>query len=132
MPTPQTFVRDAAGKLAIVNGSLQLTTTLKDYVLAAIQERVSLFAGEWFLDAREGIPYFRIVSERPDLGLLRSLYRRAVAAVPGVGDVTRCEVTFDSARRHLTVLVDVTLTDGEVVTNQPYIVPWISTGSVSA
>jgi hypothetical protein len=131
MATPQTFVRDSAGKLAIVNGSLQLTTTLQDYVLAAIQERVAMFAGEWFLDKREGIPYFKIVSERPDLGLLRSLYRRAVAAVPGVADVTRCEVTFDSPRRELTVLVDCTLTDGEVITAQPYIVPWISTGSTA-
>lgn len=132
MPTPQTFVRDSAGKLAIVNGSLQLTTTLKDYVVAAIKERVSMFAGEWYLDTREGIPYFRVVSERPDLRLLKSLYRRAVLAVPGVADITLCELSFDGPRRELTVLIDCTLTDGEVITNQPYIVPWIATGSTTA
>ena len=132
MPTPQTFARDSGGKLAITNGSLQLTTTLKEYVLAAIQERVSMFAGEWFLDTREGIPYFKIVSERPDLRLLKSLYRRAVLAVPGVADVTLLEVSFDGPRRNLTVLIDCTLDDGEVITSQPYIVPWIATGSTTA
>lgn len=132
MTTPQTIARDpATGDLAIVNGSIQLTSTLAEYVVAAIQERLSMFAGEWYLDTREGVPYFRIVSERPDVRLLRSLFRRAVLAVPGVDDVTLLEVEFQSRTRDLLVTIDVTLTDGEVLTDVPFIVPWTPTGATA-
>lgn len=88
-----------------------------------------MFAGEWYLDTREGIPYFRIVSTRPDISLLRSLFRRAVLAVPGVADVTRIALVFDGRARELTVTIDATLTDGTVVTDVPFLVPWIVTNS---
>lgn len=103
--------------------------TLQDYVVAHIAECLSMFAGEWYLDTREGIPYFTIVSTRPDLSLLRGLFRRAVLAVPGVGDVTGIALSFDGKHRALTVVISATLTDGTVLTNVPYLVPWIVTNS---
>ncbi len=130
MPTPQTFARDpSTGFLSLAGGGLSLTTTLKDYVIAHIAECLSMFAGEWYLDTREGIPYFKIVSTRPDMPLLRSLFQRGVAAVPGVGDVTRIDLAFDGQTRTLTVVVSCVLTDGEVLTNVPYLVPWIVTNN---
>ena len=89
-----------------------------------------MFAGEWFLDTREGIPYFRIVSERPDMSLLRSLFRRALLAVPGVADVGRISTAFEGRTRLLSVVADnVTLTDGEVIPEVPFLVPWIVTNT---
>lgn len=129
MAIPQTFARDASGDLSLAGGSLSLTTTLKDYVVAHIAECLSMFAGEWYLDTREGVPYFQIVSNRPDLSLLRSLFRRAVLAVPGVADVKAISLVFDGKTRALSVTVSVTLTDGEVLTNVPYLVPWIVTNN---
>ncbi len=130
MGTPRTFQRDpSTGFLSLAGGSLTRTSTLKDYVQIHIAECLGLFAGEWFLDTREGIPYFRIVSERPDMRLLRSLFRRAVLAVPGVADVTRIALSFDGPTRVLSVTVDATLTDGEVITARPYLVPWIVTNT---
>lgn len=129
MATPQTFNRQANGDLSLDGGGLSLTATLAEYVRWHIQECLSLFAGEWYLDTREGIPYFKVVQGRPDLALLRSLYRRAVLAVPGVADVTRIDLQFDGATRELAVLIDCTLTDGEVITAAPYLVPWVITNA---
>lgn len=129
MGTPRTFAQTPTGDLDITGGGLALTTTLKEYVRLHIGECLSMFAGEWFLDTREGIPYFDVVSHRPDLRLLRSLFRRGVLAVPGVADVTRIDVAFDSERRVLNVTVDAKLTTGDVITNVPYLVPWIVTNT---
>lgn len=127
MATPRTFARDGAGDLSLAGGGLSLTTTLRAYVVAHIAECLSMFAGEWFLDTREGIPYFQIVSTRPDLALLRSLFRRAVLAVPGVADVTSIDLVFDGPTRNLTVTISATLTDGDVITAVPFLVPWTVT-----
>lgn len=129
MATPQTLARDPSGDLSLVGANLSLTTTLQDYVIAAIAERLSMFAGEWYLDTREGVPYFKIVSTRPDMSLLRSLFRRAILGVPGVQDVTRIDLTFDGRTRGLSVLANCTLTDGTVITDVPYLVPWVITNS---
>jgi hypothetical protein len=130
MATPKTVARDpATGFVSLVGGGLSTTTTLKDYVICAIASRLSMFAGEWYLDTREGVPYFKIVSTRPDMALLRSLYRRAVLAVPGVSDVTNVQLSFDGRTRGLSVVISCTLTDGDVITNVPYLVPWIVTNS---
>jgi hypothetical protein len=126
--TPQTLARDpSTGYLSLAGGTLSLTTTLRDYCLVAIGEKLRMFAGEWYLDTREGIPYFKIVSTRPDIPLLRSLFRRAVLAVPGVADVTSIGLNFDGKTRTLSVAVSCTLTDGDVITDVPYLVPWIVT-----
>jgi hypothetical protein len=127
--TPQTFARDASGDLSLEGAGLSLTTTLRDYVIAHIAECLSMFAGEWYLDTREGIPYFKVVSTRPDMALLRSLFRRAVLAVPGVADVTAIALVFDGKTRTLSVTISATLTDGDVLTNVPYLVPWIVTNT---
>lgn len=129
MGTPRTYKQTPGGDLDVSSGSLEVTSTLKEYVQVHAGECLALFAGEWFLDTREGIPYFKIVSTRPDMNLLRSLYRRALLAVPGVADVPRIALAFDGKTRTLTVTADVALTDGTVITAVPYLVPWIVTNT---
>jgi hypothetical protein len=129
MATPVTFARDPSGDLSLDGAGLSLTTTLRDYVIAHIAECLSMFAGEWYLDTREGIPYFKIISTRPDMALLRSLYTRAIDAVPGVASVLKIDLTFDGKTRTLSVVASAQLTDGDVITNVPYLVPWIVTNT---
>lgn len=112
---------------------LDSDASLSAYVAQHIPECLSLFAGENYLDTREGFPYFRVVQGRPDLALLRSLYLRAIKAVPGVADVGNVVLAFDSRARMLSVAAGpVTLTDGTVLPNVAFLVPWIATQSGGA
>ena len=61
---------------------------------AAIEQQVRLrcryFEGSWFLDERQGIPYFRsILIKAPDLQVVESLFRAAIRDTPGISTVNR-------------------------------------------
>jgi hypothetical protein len=72
--------------------------------------------GEWFLDKRLGVPYFKhILIKNPDLGLVRSLYRRILQGVPTVASIERLVLTLDKGKRELTVDWKVTLFSGITV-----------------
>ena len=94
---------------------------------AAIEQQVRFrcryFEGEWFLDERQGIPYFRnILIKAPDLELVESLFRTAVRTTPGISIVTSAELTIDAATRTLTVQFTATMDTGEVLVFSPFIV----------
>ena len=105
-----------SGDLDLSQG-LRLTSDLRTYVAQQLDNRLSLFVGEWFLDLRLGIPYWeRIIGQKPDLLLLRTLFLRAIRETPGVASVPKLELAFDRAARTLTVEGEVTLLDGSKIT----------------
>jgi len=94
---------------------------------AAIEQQVRLrvryFEGSWFLDERQGIPYFRsILIKAPDLELVESLFRTAIRGTPGISTVNSMELTLDTPTRALTVRFTATMDTGEVLVFSPFIV----------
>jgi len=94
---------------------------------AAIEQQVRLrvryFEGSWFLDERQGIPYFRsILLKAPDLQLVESLFRTAVRTTPGISTVNTIDLTVDKATRTLEVAFTATMDTGETLVFQPFIV----------
>jgi hypothetical protein len=94
---------------------------------AAIEQQVRLrcryFEGEWFLDERQGIPYFRsILIKAPDLALVESLFRTAIRTTPGISAVNSVDLTLDKPTRTLTVEFTATMDTGEVLVFSPFIV----------
>jgi hypothetical protein len=59
--------------------------------------------GEWFLDRRLGLPWFRILGQRYDPSLVRSLFRRTALLTPGVARVLQIQISFDRRTRVLSV-----------------------------
>lgn len=83
-----------------------------DGVAQAIQIAVSMFAGEWFDDLDEGIPYFLREGVNPGLVILGAKFRAArvlavfrpvILGVAGVASIDSINATFDRTTRKLTV-----------------------------
>ncbi len=108
-----------AGDLAIENGDLvvlgKTPETRVQYMRQKIASRFKFFTGEWFLDQREGVPYYRdVFVKNPNLDLIRSLFLKLLRETPGVLDVPEFKVSFDAATRTGTFTFQAIVTDGEV------------------
>lgn len=92
-----------------------------------IATRLKFFLGEWFLNLREGLPYFRVVLvRRPDITLIRTLYRRAILSVQEVASLTSLDVDYDPRVRAVAVEFDAELVKGGVLSvrqpNPPFVI----------
>lgn len=100
---------DSNGKLIEVDGAQ-----------AAAQEastRWRLFQGEYFLDLRQGVPFFQEIlgKNATTTARVQEIARTVVRDVPGIVDVPGVTVTFDRARRTLTVSFEARYQDGSIV-----------------
>ncbi len=92
------------GDLKLTNGQIRLTQTFKQAVAQHLRIRLQFFFGEWFLDAREGIPYFqRIFVKAPDLGKISGIFRRVILETPGVVALDNLTLDFNAATRILAI-----------------------------
>ncbi len=108
-----------AGDLALEGGDLvvlgKTPETRVQYMRQKIASRFKFFVGEWFLDEREGVPYYRdVFVKNPNLDLIRSLFLKLLRETPGVLAVPEFKVAFDPAGRIGTFTFRATVTDGEV------------------
>jgi hypothetical protein len=124
MPLPRTLLLTSDHDLDLSHG-ISLTTDLKTYVKQKILQRLRYFLGEWFLDRRQGVPYFeRVFVENPDISFLTSLYRRIILGTRGVGGLESIELRFDRPNRTLLVSFVARLADSQetiTVTEEPFI-----------
>lgn len=116
------------GDFHLVDGSYEVigdaAETFADSVAQKIQNRLLFFKGEWFLDQREGTPWFEsILVKSPDIGAIRSILRNVIAGTDGVAGVERVGLDFDRSARTLTVSFAAQLTDGTLLERDlPFIV----------
>lgn len=108
-----------AGDLALEKGDLVLlgrtAATRVLYLRQKIASRFKFFLKEWFLDQREGVPYYRdVFRKRPNIPLIRSLFLRVLRRTPGVLEVVKFSTVFDRETRELSFAFQALVTDGEV------------------
>ena len=86
-----------------------------------LRVRLQFFLKEWFLDQRQGMPYFEaILIKNPDITLVQSIFRRAILATPGVLAIAKMRTALDNATRTFTVTpLEIVLTGGVVFRAQP-------------
>lgn len=102
-------------------GDARATETLEEEVVQQLAIRLRFFLGEWFLDGREGIPFYRdVFKKNPSLPLLRALYRRVIATTPGVDSVRAIELEVDAARV-ARLGFEAVLSDGAVLTFEDFL-----------
>lgn len=116
--------------LLLENGSdLDLTgnrahlATDEEAIANQVMIRLRFFFEEWFLDERQGIPYFReILIKNPNLDLVRYLFRTAVATTPGISAVTSLTAEVDPVARKLSVTFAATMDTGAQLVFSPFII----------
>lgn len=86
------------------------------YVRQKIAARLRFFLGEWFLDTRLGVPYYRdVLITNPDLNVVRSIFRQVILSVQEVASLDKLELSFDSESRALAIEFDASLVAGGVL-----------------
>jgi len=104
-----------AGDLELVRGTVYLVEG-PPAIRQKLAARFKFFLNEWFLDQRQGVPYYRDVFVKdPDLDVIRSLFRRIVAECPGVLSIVRFAVVYDEVARALTYDFAAKVTGGDLV-----------------
>lgn len=105
------------GDLDIENGGF-VWIEGSELVRQSILARFRFFLGEWFLDTREGVPYFRdILVKSPDRDIVRSVFRQVLADTPGVLDILKFDLDFDTKERTIRFTFEVQSTDDVIVVN---------------
>jgi hypothetical protein len=98
-----------------------------DYVRQKMLARFKFFLGEWFLDQREGIPYFKhVFTKNPDLRVIRSVFRQVALSVHGVSSLLKFDVVYTPSTRSLAINLQAVLDTGELL-DVPPTAPFIIT-----
>lgn len=93
-------------------------------LLQRIKVRLRWFLGEWFLDQRQGMPYYRdIMVKNPDPILLASIFRQVLLSTPGIVRIGFLTISLDRPTREVRVDFECIGADGTLVTPEaPFIV----------
>lgn len=110
------FKMTAGWDLDVSTGDLQIVDGLEE-TLQRLRFKYQFFLGEWFLDQRQGIPYFRdVLIKSPRMSVVSALLQDVARKDPGVSRVVRLDLDFDNASRLLTVTLDAIGIDGDSFT----------------
>lgn len=106
------------GDLHLENGQLSFCTG----VTAAVQDlhtRLNFSRGEWFLDAREGFPWFEdVLRKNPNIPAIRALVRKAILQSPYIQDVEKLDLRYDRADRSLRIEFLAVSTSSAIIQSQ--------------
>src|SRR4051812_29811299 len=76
-----------------------------DATMQRIRIRFKWFLGEWFLDTRQGVPYFQsVLIKNPDSILIATIFRQVLKTTPGVKRVLSFRASLDRTTRELTTV----------------------------
>jgi hypothetical protein len=69
-----------------------------------IKQALSLFKGEWFLNANAGLPYYEeIFGKNNSLARIETLYIRALQAIPEIVEIESFNIELDNVTRKLKI-----------------------------
>lgn len=104
-----------AGDLDLPSGTTRIITGA-EYATQRIRVTLDFFLGEWFLDVREGMPYFRdVLVMRPNSDTVRSVFRAGIMRTPGIVAVPTLTVDLDTSKRIATVVFEAQYADGTLI-----------------
>jgi hypothetical protein len=107
--------------LHLTDGQITLSPDQVTGIVQHIRQRLEFFRGEWFLDLREGLPYYQeILVKNPAMPRVRALFRATILETPGVVQVDRLDLSLERATRLLTVTWRASLVDGTVIDAAQY------------
>jgi hypothetical protein len=109
------LINPVIGDVHIDNGQIMFVEN-SEFIAQKLRIRFQFFRGEWYLDQREGFPYWeRVFKKNPDINEIASLFRRAAYTTSGIAEVRSVEVTNDKNSRTMNVSVDALSDEGDVI-----------------
>lgn len=112
----------ANGDLDISGKRLNLATG-EAAIEQQLRIRLRFFLEEFFLDTRQGIPFYRdILVKNPNLRLVRSLFKEAIETTPGIISLDELDLSIATAQRTLTVSFIATMDTGAELVFSPFII----------
>jgi len=105
---------DSTGDIDLTDGQLTLTTGLVA-TKQRLSQRLSLFAGEWFLDRTRGIPYIeQVFVKQPNPVVIDAVFKNEILSDPAVLELTKFELDLEVATRVLTITFSAITDDGPI------------------
>ena len=115
-PLPMSYRKlDANGDYTLGTGSDFLTGAAA--VAQAVQTRLLLYTGEWFLDTTDGTPWRTDVLGKYTQQSYDSVIKARILETPGVNSIASYLSTFTPATRSLAVSVSLDTVYGTVTTD---------------
>ena len=91
-----------------------------------LKQRFQMFLGEWFLDTREGVPYYRdILIKNPDEAVVRSIFRQVILDTQDIDSVRSLTIQINGAQRLLICDFVAVAADGTVFDTRKLDEPFI-------
>jgi hypothetical protein len=107
-----------AGDLKLTNGTTE-TISGPAEIKQRLAARFKFFLGEWFLDTRQGVPYYRdVLVKNPNLTVIRQLFLRITTTTPGVQSVPKFELFYDALKRRLSFAFHAIVEGGTVTVTE--------------
>ena len=111
--------------LYLTEGQLTfLSSDSVEYIAQRVKQRLSFIKGEWYLDQREGIPFFeKIFIKNPNLDYVGSIFKGVILETPGVVSVKNLSVTLDNVTRIASISFEAGSSTGEILPiDDPFLV----------
>jgi hypothetical protein len=107
------FLQTTASDFDLSSGNLQVVSSVALITAQKLTNRFQFFLGEWFVDTRQGVPYFQqVFLKNPNLSAIGQMFRRILLQTPGVASVVSADLSLISQTRTLTATFTVMCTDG--------------------
>lgn len=101
-------------ELEIINGDLAITAG-SEAVRQHLKQRLQTFLGEWFLDARIGVPYYEhVLVKNPDPIVLDTIFKSVILNTPGVEKLNQFDIDVESSTRTMTLIFSVETAAGRI------------------
>lgn len=98
---------DANGDYSFGRGASDLFQDSKEGVAQAVQTRLALLKGEWFLDTTEGMPWSTEVLGKNTSTTYDAAIRQRILRTPGVNSLTAYNSAVASDTRRLSVMATI-------------------------
>jgi hypothetical protein len=88
------------GDLRLTNHQFTFTVPRSSTAIAQkLRNRLKFFLAEWFLDRRQGLPFYqRILVKNPNSRAIRSIFRQTILTTAGIASVDELQLTINADR----------------------------------
>lgn len=106
-------IQDENGDYTFGSGQSNFFLNSVEGVAQAVQTRLLLWTGEWFLNVDEGTPYLQGVIGKQDQQTIDNVLRARILGTEGVSSILSYESIIDRENRKLNVSVSISTIYGE-------------------